>query len=351
MNYFVIIAIAILLDRLIGDPPNWPHPVRFYGWLIKRNERWVRKHFTNLVVGGYFLVFLSIAAAVLPIVILHLLLPPLFFNILAVYVLFTCLASKCLCDEAKKVAETLLQNDIEKARLQISYLVGRDTSQLDETGIVRATVETVAENTIDGVLAPLFMMLIGAPFGISVELAVAYKVVNTLDSMVGYIHDPYREIGFASAKLDDLFNLIPARLGALLMILAGGVSGSLRKNANTGKNETSVEDTYSVKRAYAINNDYSIKNAYRVFMRDRYNHKSPNSAHPESVVAGLLGIRLGGTNTYFGNVVVKPTIGDSIHEIEVQHIDETNRILYSTLWLVAAITILLAIFSTFHPLG
>jgi adenosylcobinamide-phosphate synthase len=345
MNYFVIIAIAILLDRLIGDPPNWPHPVRFYGWLIKRNERWVRKHFTNLVVGGYFLVFLSIAVAVLPVVILHLLLPPLFFKILAVYVLFTCLASKCLCDEAKKVADTLLQNDIEKARLQISYLVGRDTSQLDEAGIIRATVETVAENTIDGVLAPLFMMLIGAPFGISVELAVAYKVVNTLDSMVGYIHEPYREIGFASAKLDDLLNLIPARLGALLMILAGGMGGSLRKHAYSGNYEASVEN------AYYVNETYSIKNAYRIFVRDRYNHKSPNSAHPESVVAGLLGIRLGGTNTYFGNVVVKPTIGDPIHEIKVHHIDETNRILYSTLWLVAAITILLAILSTFHPLG
>jgi adenosylcobinamide-phosphate synthase len=168
---------------------------------------------------------------------------------------------------------------------------------------------------------------------------------------VGYIHEPYREIGFASAKLDDLFNLIPARLGALLMILAGGVSGSLRKRSFLGKNASSVRNAYSLKSANTIYNAYSIKNAYRIFMRDRFNHKSPNSAHPESVVAGLLGIRLGGTNTYFGNVVVKPTIGEPIHEIEVQHIDETNRILYSTLWLVAAITILLALLSTFHPLG
>jgi adenosylcobinamide-phosphate synthase len=164
--------------------------------------------------------------------------------------------------------------------------------------VLRGIIETVSENTIDGILAPLFYMLIGAPFGLSVYFAVAYKVINTLDSTIGYMQAPYKEIGFVSAKIDDLANYIPARLGAILMLVAGGL----------------------------VKQD--LKNGWYILKRDCRNHKSPNCGFPEAVTAGLLRIQLGGTNTYFGEVVVKPTIGDAVKTLETTDIEKSIRVLY-----------------------
>ena len=292
------IGIAILLDFFIGDPPNWPHPIRFFGWIIVRIERWVRRNFKNLYLGGFILLFGSILCVVGPIIVLKAIIPPYFFRGIEIYLLYTCLASRCLAEEALKVKMSLETGTIEASREQLSYLVGRDTSQLEASEITRGVVETVAENTIDGVLAPLFYMLFGVPFGISLYLVLIYKVINTLDSMVGYIHPPYKEIGFASAKADDYVNIIPARLGAIVMIFSGGLIG---KNLNNG---------------------------FKIFFRDRNNHKSPNSGHPEAAIAGLLDIQIGGTNTYFGNIVVKPTIGDAIKSLDSKCIADTNRVMF-----------------------
>ena len=294
------IGIAIVLDLLIGDPPDWPHPIRLIGWIIARIEKWVRRNVKNLFVGGFFLLMGSIVSVILPVMILKAIIPPTFFTIIEIYLLYTCLASKCLAVEALKVKYSLENEPIEASRKQLSYLVGRDTSTLSAQEVTRGVVETVAENTIDGVLAPLFYMLIGVPFGLSLYFVLIYKVINTLDSMVGYVHPPYKEIGFASAKADDLVNLIPARLGSVVMILAGGMIGK------------------------------NVKNGLKVFVRDRKNHKSPNSGHPESAIAGLLEIQLGGTNTYFGNVVEKPTIGDAIKTLKASCIADTNRVMFAS---------------------
>jgi adenosylcobinamide-phosphate synthase len=311
---FITIGIAILLDLLIGDPPNWPHPIRFFGWIIANIEKWIRKSIKNLYIGGFLLLMGSIMGALLPVLLMKAIIPPFLYTFIEIYLLYTFLASRCLSDEARKVKKALDSEDLESARTKLSYLVGRDTKSLSQSDVTRGVVETVAENTIDGVLAPLFYMMIGIPFGLSLELALIYKVVNTLDSMVGYIHPPYKEIGFASAKMDDLMNFVPARIGAFIMILTGALIGK------------------------------DVKNGFKIFVRDRNNHKSPNSGHPESAIAGLLGIQIGGSNVYFGNLVVKPTIGDAKHQIASHHISETIRVMigaellvFAICWMVTAI--------------
>lgn len=291
------IGIAIVLDLLIGDPPEWPHPIRFIGRVITGLERWTRAHVSQLYLGGFLLLFGTVTIVLVPIILMQVMLPPTFFNLFSIYLLYASLASKCLFLEAIKVKTSLDENALERARVQLSYLVGRDTSKLTKADITRGVVETVSENTVDGVLAPLFYMLLGAPFGLSVYLVWVYKVVNTLDSMVGYKQAPYKEIGFASAKADDGLNFIPARLGSVLMILSGGLMG------------------------------HSVTNGFKIFIRDRKNHSSPNSGHPESAIAGLLGIRIGGTNQYFGEQVVKPTIGDATCALMPKHIEKSARIM------------------------
>ena len=209
------------------------------------------------------------------------------------FLIYQCLAGKCLRDEAEKVQEKLEEGDLPGARTQVGYLVGRDTAALSAEEVAKATVETVAENTSDGVIAPMFYAAIGGA-----PLAMAYKAVNTLDSMVGYKNDENKYIGKISAKADDLWNLIPSRISAFAM-MAG---------------------------AYLAELDY--KNAFRIFKRDRYNHLSPNSAQTESVAAGALHIQLGGTHDYFGKPVEKPTIGDKDRSAEPEDIEKTNKLMY-----------------------
>ena len=288
-------TIGLVLDFIIGDPNNPFHPVRIIGALGIKLENITRRVFKNLKISG----FVTWLGVILITFLVNSLIVRLAFSISNIFgiiiegiLLYFCISSKGLKVEGLKVIKVLESGDIEGARKQLSYIVGRDTKVLDEEGIIRAVIETVAENTSDGIIAPLlFGALGGAP------LAMTYKAVNTCDSMFGYKNDKYIDFGLVSAKMDDLFNYIPARLTGYLVIFA----------------------------AFILGLDY--KNSYRIYKRDRYNHTSPNSAHPESAVAGALGIRLGGANYYFGKIVEKPTIGDKNKVIEISDLYKTNNIL------------------------
>lgn len=288
------------LDLIIGDPYSFPHPVRYIGKLISIVEKQIRKITSSdkgLKIAGFFLWFIVVGATF---GITTLVLQLFKFNKVAYFIvntilIYTTLATKCLKDESVKIYKVLKTGDLEKSRIQLSYIVGRDTTNLNEKEIVRATVETVAENTVDGIIAPLFYGFIGGA-----PLAMAYKAVNTLDSTVGYKNDKYYYLGFASAKIDDIANYIPARLGVVLLSLGSLFAG------------------------------FNFKNALKIGIRDRKNHKSPNCAFSEGAVAGALGIQLGGTNVYFGKEVYKPTIGDKTREIEIEDIVRTNKIMYSS---------------------
>lgn len=294
------IYIGYILDLIIGDPYSFPHPVRFIGKLIKYIEKVIRKIARSdrgLKIGGFALWFITVGVTYL---VTYVIVKIFSFNKVAFmivnsFIIYTTLATKCLKDEAVKIYEVLKTGDIEKSRIQLSYIVGRDTTNLSEKEIIRATVETVAENTVDGIIAPMFYAFIGGA-----PLAMAYKAINTLDSTVGYKNEKYKDLGFASAKIDDIANYVPARISVILMSIASLV---LR---------------------------YDYKNCAKIAIRDRKNHKSPNCAYSEGAVAGALGIQLGGTNIYFGKAVYKPTIGDKKREIEKDDIVKTNRIMYAS---------------------
>lgn len=288
------LTIGYILDLLFGDPVWLYHPVRVIGKMIRIGERCLRKIFpktsggqlaagTVLAVSVPLFSFLIARGILFGLGQIH---PALAF-IVETFWCYQILAGKCLKTEAMKVAAALNKHNLPLARKRISWLVGRDTRRLSPRDIIRAAVETVAENTTDGVIAPMIFMAIGgAPLGF------AYKAVNTLDSMVGYRNEKYILFGRASAKLDDLWNFIPARISGILMIVSAFLCG------------------------------YDGKGAVRVFHLDRNKHLSPNSAQTESVCAGALGICLGGTHQYFGKPVVKPTIGEPIKAPVFGHIQD-----------------------------
>lgn len=358
MKYLLI---AVILDLILGDPYNFPHPVKLMGKLISLEEKLVRKinrdpsaslqddkqlslydsedrfydsenrfshaennfshaennsshvenkfshaenrfsnserqrRISNLKIGGLIIVIINI---ILAFTIPYLLLKSVdnyktLYNIINIYLIYTCIAARSLEKEAMKVYHGL-EKSIEEARYKLSYIVGRDTNNLTNEEIVKATIETVGENTADGVIAPLFyIMLLGAPGGLM------YKMVNTMDSMLGYKNEKYMDLGFFPAKVDDMFNYIPARLTGILM----NISSTFR---------------------------FDIKNGIRIMIRDKENHKSPNAVYPEGAVAGLLNIQLGGNNYYFGKLVEKPTIGDKIKNVHKDDIKKTIEIMYRT---------------------
>lgn len=294
------IYIGYVADLIVGDPYSFPHPVRFIGKLINFTQGIIRKVFKSdkqLKFGGFILWFITVGITYL---ITYAILKLFSFNgLLSVvvngFIIYTTLATKCLKDEALKIYNVLETGDIEKSRTQLSYIVGRDTTTLSESEIIRATVETVAENTVDGIIAPMFYAFIGGA-----PLAMVYKAINTLDSTVGYKNEKYKDIGFASAKIDDVANYIPARISVVLMTIG---SFFLR---------------------------YNYRNCFKISIRDRKNHKSPNCAFSEGAVSGALGIQLGGTNVYFGEKVYKPTIGDKLREIDKEDIIKTNKIMYAS---------------------
>lgn len=302
------ILIASILDFIIGDPYSFPHPVKLMGRIIDFEDKFFRKlsNNKNLKFMGFLIVVINIS---LGFFIPYFLLRSIkhmkwLYNIVNIYLIYTCIASRCLHFEASKVLEALSEG-LEQARKRLSYIVGRDTTKLSEEEIIQATIETVAENTSDGVIAPLlYIVILGAPGGLM------YKFVNTMDSMLGYMNEKYIELGYFPAKMDDVFNYIPARLTGVLMNLS-----SLFR--------------------------YNTKNGFKIMIRDRKNHKSPNAIYPEASVAGLLGIQLGGSSTYHGQLVEKPTIGDRLKALSSEDIGSTIRIMYGSEILLLIIYLLL----------
>lgn len=304
----IIIFAAFVLDIILGDPHIPVHPVRGIGALINVTEKCLRKIFrinslpdeqrTKKRIAGALLAAIVIAVSVaVPAAVLFGLERINHYLRMAaeIWFCYRLLAMKSLRTESMKVYSALESGDMELARNAVSMIVGRDTRSLSKEGVTKAAVETVAENTSDGVIAPLiFMFLFGAVGGFF------YKAVNTMDSMIGYRNDTYRYFGTAAARLDDIVNFIPARISAWAMMAA----------------------------AFILKMDF--KNALRIFKRDRYNHKSPNSAQTESVCAGALGLELAGDAYYFGQLVHKPRIGDAIRRIEAEDIRRSNRLLYGT---------------------
>lgn len=290
---------GFLLDCILGDPYSLPHPIRLIGKLISALEKWVRRAFNDyLIFGGFLLaVIVLLTSAVIPLGLLALCyhlnvwLGAAVESVLCYYML----AARCLRNESMKVYRAFAENDTEKARRAVSMIVGRDTKPLDRNGIIRAAVETVAENTSDGVTAPMLYMGLGGAV-----LGFFYKAANTMDSMIGYTSEKYLYIGRFAAKLDDVLNYIPSRLTALLMIVSAGIMR------------------------------LDMKNAWRIWRRDRRKHASPNSAQTEAACAGALDVRLAGDAYYFGELHKKPFIGDAIREIENEDIRRANRLMYCT---------------------
>jgi len=298
MNSVLILASAFILDLIFGDPAWLPHPIRLIGWMISRGEKVLRALLprqpflagTILTIGVTSLSF-AIPAMVL---ILATRISPVLALVLHIGYCFQILAANSLRKESLKVYAPLNTGDLPAARQALAMIVGRDTQNLDARQVTRAAVETVAENTSDGVIAPLFYIALGgAPLGF------LYKAINTLDSMIGYKNERYLQFGRFAARLDDVANYLPARLTGLLMIAASPFCG------------------------------LDAANAWRVFWRDRKNHSSPNSAHPESAAAGALNIQLAGNASYFGKLVHKPTIGDANRPIETDDIRRVNRLMLS----------------------
>ncbi|PWC19092.1 cobalamin biosynthesis protein CobD [Brenneria roseae subsp. roseae] len=289
---------AFLLDYWLGDPPHWPHPVRWIGNLISWLQIRIRAcchSERSLRLGGAVLWLIVVGLTWLLswgwLVLMNIIHPWLGW-LAEVWMIYTLLAGRSLSDAAMAVHQALQHGSLEDSRRQLSWIVGRDTSQLERPQITRAVVETVAENSVDGVIAPLFFLLLGGA-----PLAMAYKAVNTLDSMVGYKNPKYRAIGCVSARMDDVANLIPARLSWLLLSAA----------------------------AWLLKADY--RQALRIGWRDRYQHSSPNCAWSEATVAGALGVRLGGPNNYFGERVEKPWIGDESREIALSDIPRSINLM------------------------
>ena len=303
------LAIGFGVDLILGDPHGWPHPVVAIGKLISVLERGLRRIFPSSpsgerCAGGLLWLLTAAVSFMVPALLLWgcgLVSP--WLRLAAESVMcWQILAVKSLRVESMKVHDALAAEDVEGARRAVSMIEGRDTRRLDRAGICRAAVETVAENTSDGVVAPLvFLALGGAPLGFF------YKAVNTMDSMLGYIEPPYRDLGYIPAKADDAANYLPARLSALLMLAAGGLLGM---DAGRG---------------------------WRIFRRDRYRHASPNSAQTESVCAGLLGLELAGDAWSHGVLHRKPAIGDPVRAVERADIPRACRLLYVTAALALAV--------------
>ena len=302
MIHLLALVLGFCIDLIFGDPHSIPHPVVLIGRLISATEKLVRKIFPKTVrgenvAGGVLWLLVVLISTAVPLGILYLgyKISPWLGLALESIMCWQILATKSLKVESMKVYTALKAGNPAEYRRAVSMIVGRDTAALDDKAVARAAVETVAENTSDGIIAPMLYLAIGgAPLGFF------YKAVNTMDSMLGYVEMPYKNIGLVPAKIDDFFNFLPARLSALLMLLAGWLEG------------------------------LDIRRGWRIWRRDRRNHASPNSAQTESVCAGLLGLRLAGDAYYHGVLHKKPYIGDPVREIEYEDIPRACSLLYGT---------------------
>lgn len=309
-DWILALMIGFVLDLLLGDPEWLYHPVCIIGKYISFMEKKLRKRGGKLRKSAVFLtastVLLTMAVVALLMWLLSLIgrIPLLIGMSLLTWM---GIAVTCMAKEARGVAKAL-DKGVDAGRTQVARIVGRDTQSLNEEEIIKATIETVAENTTDGVISPLFYAAIGGPV-----LLWGFKAASTLDSMVGYLDEKYRDIGWSSAKLDDVLNYLPARITALLMCLAAFFTGM------------------------------DGKNAWRIVQRDHANHKSPNCAWSESAAAGAMHIQLGGTHDYFGKPIEKPTIGDADRPAQREDIGKVNRLLYVTSGMMMAVILLIAI--------
>lgn len=321
LHSMVALLFGFVLDLIFGDPHWLPHPIRFIGKLISKTEMVIRKDSKlnnnnkrnanlEIIKGVILVVIVLFISTLIPFFILYFLYKyiPWLGLLIESIMCYQILATKCLKVESMRVYQSLKKGDLEEARYYVSMIVGRDTKILDETGITKAAVETVAENTSDGVIAPMIYMALGGA-----TLGFFYKAVNTMDSMVGYKNEKYLYFGRFAAKLDDVMNYLPARISAFIMILVCPVIG------------------------------LDIKSAARIYKRDRRNHASPNSAQTEAVCAGALNIQLAGDAYYFGVLHKKPTIGDAIRPIETNDIKRANKLLYATAFATMLIILVIKI--------
>ena len=299
---------GFILDCILGDPHTPYHPVCIIGKYISGYEKMLRKYLVKdgtdekvqIRAGVYLVLMVLLTATIIPVIILKAAywIHPFWGLIVETIMCYAVLAARSLQIESMKVYDALQKDGLEAGRKAVSMIVGRDTLNLDEKGVTKATVETIAENFSDGVVAPVFYMILGGTVA-----GYFYKAVNTMDSMVGYKNEKYLYFGRAAAYLDDIVNYIPARISAIVMI---GVSFLLRLDG---------------------------KNAWKIFIRDRYNHASPNSAQTEAVAAGALDVMLAGDAYYFGQLYRKKTIGDDIRPIEVNDIRVMNKLMYTSAWI------------------
>lgn len=302
LEYLTLAAVG--LDLIAGDPRWLPHPVRGIGALAALVEKAARKIIRSEFIAGLAavpLVLIPAGAVAFGIIAVARILHPAAGDVAAIMILYTTLAARDLTAHSGAVYKALKAGDLKLGREKVAMMVGRDTENLDEAEVSRAAIESVAENTVDGVTAPMFYALLAGPVG-----AIVYKAINTLDSTFGYKNERYMRFGRASAKLDDVANYIPARLTALLLPAAAALTG------------------------------LNAKNAIIMIFRDGKKHPSPNSGLCEAGTAGALGIRLGGLNYYFGEASEKPALGDAGSAISAEHIRLANRLMYATYFLCLA---------------
>ena len=302
---FVIkIWIAYVLDLIFGDPQNIVHPVQVIGKMISSGEKYLlgKRHESDRKYKFFAGMILNITVISVTYAVTYLIYKSseksIVFTVAEIYLMYTVFSINSLAREGNRVYNILKEGNIERARKDLSYLVSRDTGTMDEKMIIRSTMETISENTVDGIVAPMMYMFLGG-----LPLSMTYKAINTFDSMVGYKNEKYMDFGKFSAKLDDVANFIPARITGILIVIASMILG------------------------------YDYKNSLKIFIRDRKNHSSPNSGHAEAGVAGALGVQFGGRVSYFGKEVDKPVIGDKIKDFELEDIKKNIKIMYAASFL------------------
>ena len=304
MTLVIKIWIAYVLDLIFGDPQNIIHPVQIIGRMINIGEKSLlgKKYKSDRKYKFFAGMILNITVISLTYGITYLIRRTsensIIFTIAEIYLMYTVFSINSLAREGNRVYNILKEGNIERARKDLSYLVSRDTETMDEKMIIRSTMETISENTVDGIVAPMMYMFLGG-----LPLSMTYKAINTFDSMVGYKNEKYMDFGKFSAKLDDVANFIPARITGILIVIASMILG------------------------------YDYKNSLKIFIRDRKNHSSPNSGHAEAGVAGALGVQFGGKVSYFGKEVDKPVIGDKTKDFELEDIKKNIKIMYATSFL------------------
>ena len=308
MTLVIKIWIAYVLDLIFGDPQNIIHPVQVIGKMINIGEKSLlgKKYKSDRKYKFFAGMILNITVISLTYGITYLIHRTsensIIFTVVEIYLMYTIFSINSLAREGNRVYNILKEGNIERARKDLSYLVSRDTGTMDEKMIIRSTMETISENTVDGIVAPMLYMFLGG-----LPLSMTYKAINTFDSMVGYKNEKYMDFGKFSAKLDDVANFIPARITGILIVIASMILG------------------------------YDYKNSLKIFIRDRKNHSSPNSGHAEAGVAGALGVQFGGRVSYFGKEVDKPVIGNKIKDFELEDIKKNIKIMYAASFLSLAV--------------